>query len=162
MRLSRALYFGLLAILIIRFVMQFFSLPPVVASHFGPGGQPDGWMPREAFALVGVLPVVVSLVVVVVAPLLTARLPASMINLPNKEYWLAPERREQAFSKLGAEMEWFGALLIAFFIFTYELVFQANREGTGLAEGPFLLGLAAFFGGVIYSVYRTFKAFAVP
>ncbi|MBK6690258.1 MAG: DUF1648 domain-containing protein [Deltaproteobacteria bacterium] len=162
MRLSRALYFGLLGLLILRFVTHLSSLPPVVASHFGPGGQPDGWMSRGVFAVFGLLPVVVSLIVVVAAPLMTARLPASMINLPNKDYWLTPERRAQAFSKLAAEMEWFGAGLVAFFIFTYELVFIANQNGAPLAEGPFLVGLLVFFAGAIYSVYRTFKAFEVP
>ncbi len=162
MRLSRILYLGLLALMILRFATLYSSLPLVVASHFGPGGQPDAWMPREVFAWSALLPVLVSLVVVVVAPLLTAHLPASIINLPNKDYWLVPERKAQAVAKLAAEMEWFGVLLIAFFIFTYELVFRANRDGTALAEGPFLVGLAVFFAGAIYSLYRTFKTFAVP
>lgn len=162
MRLSQGLYFGLLGAMVLRFATQLSSLPPVVASHFGPGGQPDGWMSRGVFAGFGLLPVIVSLIVVVGAPHLTSRLPTSMINLPNKEFWLAPERRGLALSKLAEQMEWFGALLVAFFIFTYELVFLANQRGTALAEGPFLVGLAVFFAGAIYSVYRTFRAFALP
>lgn len=162
MRLSQGLYFGLLGAMVLRFATQIASLPPVVASHFGPGGQPDGWMSRGIFAVFGLLPVIVSLIVVVGAPRLTSRLPISMINLPNKDYWLAPERRALGLTKLAGQMEWFGALLVAFFIFTYELVFQANRGGTALAEGPFLVGLALFFAGTIYSVYRTFRAFAMP
>lgn len=162
MRTSTVTLLGLLALFVVRFFMQLSGMPEVVASHFGPGGQPDGWMSRSVFAVFGALPVLVAAIVGFLAPAMTARMPTHLINLPHREYWLAPERRAQALGKLRTYLEWTAAGLVAFFIFTYELVFAANRSHTGLAEGPFIAGLVIFMGSVLYSVVRLFRQFALP
>lgn len=46
---------------------------------------------------------------------LVRRLPPALINLPNKDYWLAPERREATLRLLGDHMRWLGLMLLLLF-----------------------------------------------
>ncbi len=102
------------------------SLPTIVASHFAVGGDADGFMPRNAY--LGLM-----LAVTVMLPLLMAVglglvrfIPARFVNLPNREYWLAPERATETFAFLQSHGRSFAALLMAFLCFVHWLVVQAN------------------------------------
>src|SRR5688572_25688071 len=108
MRPSRVALLVTLVAAALRFATHVGRLPPVVASHFGPSGEPDAWMSRGAFACFTLLPLGVVLIVSFLAPLLVEKLPPALINLPNKEYWLTPERRSEATLRFRAYMEWFG------------------------------------------------------
>lgn len=81
-------------------------LPDTVASHFGPGGEPDGWSSKTGF-LVGYGGVVaLTTAPFLVLPWLLPRIPESLVNLPHKAYWLAPERREETFRTISAWLLW--------------------------------------------------------
>jgi uncharacterized membrane protein len=162
MRPSRIVFATLLLAATLRFFMLYPRLPPIVASHFGPDGRANGWMTKEGFALFSLIPLGVALIVALFAPLLAARLPARLINLPNKEYWLAPERKAATVEVLYEHMEWLGCALLALFIFIYELVFAANMRGTGLANGPFTAGLVGFLVFVAMWLIRFNRRFALP
>ena len=104
-------------------------LPARVASHFDATGAANGWMsPSGLFgfhaALLGIL-----LLVFTVLPRLVRYLPAASINLPNRDYWLAPERRE---TTLGRIEDWTAALglaAITVIALLEELVVRANLPG---------------------------------
>jgi uncharacterized membrane protein len=69
-------------------------LPSPIPSHFDANGQIDGEMGKTSFY---VLMGLVELMFLVGFPLLGMAMkyiPNSLINLPNKEFWLAPERRD--------------------------------------------------------------------
>lgn len=161
-RSSRALFFVLLGVVLIGFWVRFADLPPMVASHFGANGKPDGWMSRGGFAWFSLLPLFVVLIVTFVAPVMVAKLPPSRVNFPNKDYWLAPERKEEAIGRFAARMEWFGVVLLAFIAFVYELVFEANAARRGLANGPFLIALVAFLLFALVWIVSMYRAFALP
>lgn len=133
-----------------------------MASHFGAGGAPNGWMSRSSFAWFSILPVSVVLFVTFIVPLLVAKLPPSLINLPNKDYWLAPERKDEAMRRFGVRMEWLGVLLLAFLAIVYELVFQANLTRTGLANGPFIVALVAYLLLNVLWIVSLIRAFSLP
>ena len=69
------------------------DLPPVVASHFGPGGTADGFMGKGAYTAFMLAFVVVVPALVAGSTLLVGVLPTTLINLPHREYWLATQRR---------------------------------------------------------------------
>jgi hypothetical protein len=61
------------------------QLPERVASHFGLGGHPDGWMGRSFYlGFVGLLPLAFALLFEGVARLVHV-LPARLINIPRRE-----------------------------------------------------------------------------
>jgi hypothetical protein len=102
------------------------ALPGTVASHFGAGGLPNGAMSREGY-------VAIMIAVAVGLPLLvlgfTAWLPRispRTINIPNRDYWLAPERRATTFAYLTAHACWMGIALAAFVTALHLIIINAN------------------------------------
>lgn len=122
------------------------SLPPVVASHFGSNGAADGFMPRDTY-------VAMMLVIAVGLPLLIAFLPGALasrggknLNIPHREYWLAPERRENTITFLRLHGQWFAAALALFLGHVHWLVVQANMlRPPQLSTFGMVAGLVAFF-----------------
>ena len=53
----------------------------------------------------------------------------STLNLSNKEFWLAPQRRAQTFAAVRNYFEWFAVPLLALFIGINQLVYRANLTG---------------------------------
>lgn len=70
--------------------------PAVVPVHFGPSGVPDRWgSPLEVLVVQGCV-IGLTTLLFGALPQVIRHGPSTLINLPNKEYWLAPERREVA------------------------------------------------------------------
>jgi serine/threonine-protein kinase len=121
------------------------SLPPVVASHFGASGAANGFMSRSVY--LGFMLAVVVLVPTLVAlsGQLARLLPASFVNLPNRTYWLAPERRDSTATELAKLSLFPACLILVFLCFVHWWVVQANlSRSRQLAAVPFWLGLALF------------------
>jgi uncharacterized membrane protein len=105
------------------------ELPDRMASKFGPTGQPSGWETKSDFFTVIFIIVVVCAFVSFVLPRVLALLPPQMVNLPNKHYWLAPERREETTRVMAAHMAWFGCGLLFVLLDVTSLAINANRPG---------------------------------
>lgn len=132
------------------------SLPPLVASHFGAGGAANGFMTRAFYtrfmvAFVIGLPALLALVTWYAVGNSKARL-----NVPNRDYWLAPERRAATVAFLRSGVLWFGVLLVSFLCFAHELVVLANGvQPPQLSGSWFIGGLVAFFV-VLFVAVRAF------
>ncbi|MDA8140963.1 MAG: hypothetical protein M0036_20130 [Desulfobacteraceae bacterium] len=121
------------------------DLPPLVASHFGGSGFANGFMPHTVY--VGfMLAFVIGLPVVAVAlTWLVLGNPKARINVPNRDYWLAPERRAETVSHLRTSLLWFGVLLLSFLCYAHWQVVLANgRQPAKLANSWFIGGLVVF------------------
>jgi len=125
------------------------ELPARVASHFDILGRPNGWMSRETCVgfTVGLGIFMPALVVGAMAG--ADRIPVSFINLPHRDYWLAPERRRETSSLLLLYALWFACLNVLFVTGLHGLIVQANLPGQGqhlsgigitLVAGGFLAG----------------------
>jgi len=121
------------------------SLPAVVASHFGPAGVADGFMPREAYLrLMGLISVAVPLLIAFCNNLLRV-IPSNMINLPNRDYWLAPERKEETYAFFHNHGIVFSVIIAAFFCFVHWSVTRANRLiPPHLSQSFFFISLGFF------------------
>jgi hypothetical protein len=125
------------------------KLPLHVASHFDAKGLPDGWMPRTMFVkFMGVFGFLFPVFIVGINFVLRY-LPAKAFNMPNRNYWMAPERRQQTFQFLLMHSFWLAFFAVLFVGFIYFLVVKANLavpvrlqlKPLMLATGSFLLGL---------------------
>jgi hypothetical protein len=107
-------------------------------------------MPRAAYlrlmvALVVCLPLLIALLTSI-----TSLLPVRFINLPNREYWLAPERQADSLAYLRAHGMRFGVLLVVFLCFVHWLVVRANAQSPALfPESMFFAGMAVFLLGLV-------------
>lgn len=124
------------------------QLPERMATHFGVDGTPNGWMSRNSAALFQcALQVLLPLLFAGIAWVLP-RFPNSMINLPNREYWLAPERRDGALAHMATMLLAVGLACSIFIAAIAHLVFEANRNNAPLASGPFLILFVCFLSTV--------------
>jgi len=138
-------------------------LPYPVAVHFDASGAPNGWMPPPVFVAFHLALLAVTSAVFLGAPRMLRRLPDRLINLPRRDYWLAPERREATIARLGERLAGLGAAVIAFLAFGEELVLRANLYAGGhLASRALAAGVALFLGYIGVWVVGLWRAFRAP
>lgn len=129
------------------------SLPERVASHFNAAGEPNGWMSKNAFFAFEIVLYGLVVGLILLVPLGLRRLPVRFINLPNRDYWLAPERRAQTVQTLADKTGMFLLALLPLLIAMNQLVFRANVRRENLSPASWIV-LAAF---VLFTVTWTFK-----
>ncbi|TAH41296.1 MAG: DUF1648 domain-containing protein [Gammaproteobacteria bacterium] len=127
-------------------VISAWSLPDPVASHFGGEGLANGFMSRGAYtALMAVLAGGIPLLLAG-SMIAAIKLSGDKINLPNREYWLAPERRGETMTWLIRHTHRFALALLVFMCCVHWLVLRANAlQPPRLEESWFIGGLLAFF-----------------
>jgi uncharacterized membrane protein len=144
MRPSRALILLLVALALLQTARYAPLLPDPVASHFNAAGQPNDWMSRAAFLAFNLLTLLGMAALFLFLPPLVARLPDAWINMPHKEYWLAPERRSQTLDTMTRWMEWLGAATIALLLAITQLTIEANITGGGQLDETVAILTAAY------------------
>jgi hypothetical protein len=138
-------------------------LPEQVAGHFDGGGAADGWSSRETF-LLGYAGTVALLAVLLggLAALLP-RLPAGAFNLPDRDYWLAPERAAVTRLRVADWLLEYGAVTVLFMAAVFHLSVRANLGDGEPRLGPaFGLLVAAYLAGTGVAVIRLLLAFRRP
>lgn len=153
----------LLALAAIFIVATGDKLPSTVASHFGAGGRADGFMSRDGYvAFMAAITVGVPLLIAL-GGLLARLLPTGLVNLPNKDYWLAPERRDAALATLERWLVAFAGALAFFLCYVHWLVVEANAATPPrLPETPFIAGLAIFIAAALGWSIAFYSRFAAP
>jgi uncharacterized membrane protein len=144
-------------------LMHYYPLMPGrMATHFGASLAADGWSAKQSFFTTYVLVEVGMLIVLIVPVLLSKRLPVSMINSPNRDYWFAPERREATWFEVSVFAFWMAALTLGFMIVVAEATFRANlASAAGPALGSyFFWGLGIYVAAVAVGSIRFFWRFA--
>lgn len=139
------------------------ELPGVVASHFNGRGAPNGWQTKQAFFTVFVgVTALCALFGFGMASLIGA-MPARLVNLPNKQYWLTTERREETLEWLKAYFGWFACALYLLMIVVYDYAAQSNLHPDhppGTAR--LVYTLVVFLAFVIVWLVRIFTRFGEP
>lgn len=123
------------------------GLPETTASHFASGGQANGFMSRWAYmtlmsGLTAGIPLLLAGSVIA-----AMKVSGGKISLPNREYWLAPERQAASVDWLIRHTRMFAMVLLVFLCYVHWLVVRANAlQPPRLEESLFIGGLVAFFG----------------
>lgn len=136
-RLPKIVYFLMLAMGVLQWMHAYPQLPERMASHFDAYGRPNGWQPKETFFLVMGVVIFMTGAIGFLIPRAIAAAPAGLINLPRKDYWLAPERREETLSFLRAHMEWLACGLLFVLLYATSQAINANlpEHGSFGAQG---------------------------
>lgn len=133
-------------------------LPERIPVHFDLAMQPDRWAAKNTAFL---LHLGITLFFALLFHLMNwifYKIPDSWINLPHKDYWLAPERKKQTFDALTTFFIWLGNVTMLFVTIVFNLTYQANfaYDQSGhkfwFAFGFFLLTIG-------YMVFHLFKRF---
>jgi hypothetical protein len=120
-------------------------LPVRVATHFGLGGQPNGWMTRGSLVLFTLgfaigLPILLHLTF-----LLIRRLAGAGFNIPHRDHWLAPERRDATLAHVQYWFSWIICVLVAFFAGVHYVIVDANSRHPVALSLPLLGATVASF-----------------
>lgn len=161
---SRALWLmGALSVLmVVRAMIVWPELPPIMASHFDARGVPNGFQTRAAFMgiIFGVQAVMIVSFGVVAA--LMHRIPPRLINMPHRDYWLADDRVHEAIAILSTWTAWFGTGTFALTFGVFELALQANLTRTALDSTLMWLLLGGYFVGVGVAIVRLHASLKPP
>ncbi|MBB1057245.1 DUF1648 domain-containing protein [Dietzia sp. B19] len=139
-------------------VWQVMVLPERVPTHFGAGGEPDGWSSKGgALAFSALLPLLMVLPLPLLTTLIVLRAP-ELINGPRKEWWTATAPRLRRFERLVREDLWLIvvvtlALLVAMQV---GIVIAVEAPGQRLPEGLLFGGMALFGVGLVAVLLRMY------
>jgi uncharacterized membrane protein len=158
MRRSRLFLLGLVLVSLVEAARQWNSAPGRVPSHFDAAGRPNAWSSRDEFFFLQVGVTLGIAALFIGLPWLLRSTPASLINLPNKSYWLAPERREETMDRLVSYFDVFASATVLLLLVVFELTSLASRGG-GLSTNyflPVLVSYLVFSAGWTVALIRTF------
>lgn len=85
-------------------------LPERIATHVDFTGNPNGWS-SPVMLLVELACLTATFVAAFLAASRIADIPPALMNLPNRDYWLANERLENTMAAVKRWMQWFLALI---------------------------------------------------
>jgi uncharacterized membrane protein len=161
-RVTWTVFITLLAFAILFVVSTVSQLPPMVASHFDAAGQANAFMSRSGYTRF-VLCLVLGLPLAVVAILTAVYSRASDLKLPNRDYWLAPQRIDRTRAFLVAHGVWFGSLLVVLACFVHWLELTANRaQPPHLSNSMFAAVMIAFLLATAVWIVALTVAFRRP
>ena len=107
-RIPNGLFFAIVLAAIAQCVHDFPLLPDRLASHFGASGMPNGWMTKPQFFITYAVVLLPAFIVEFWVHRKVAKTPEAKLRLPNKEYWLAAERRAETLAYFEIFFAWFG------------------------------------------------------
>ncbi|MFM8324583.1 MAG: DUF1648 domain-containing protein [Pirellulaceae bacterium] len=125
-------------------------LPEQVAIHFNASGKADSSASKShaTFLMLGLQIFLPSFLLL--TSQLSRSLPIQWINLPHREYWLAPERREATLASMEQCLWWIAMATCLWILVVNHLTFVANLSGENLNLMPFLVGLVTYMAIVFY------------
>lgn len=160
MNIPRAILSFLFSLFLCQIVYYYANLPEKVAVHFNAFGEPDNWASKRSYLIFQIILLLFTVILTFGLPRVLKKLPDSAINIPHKDFWLAPERRHQTFSILQKRFEWFGVGLCALLIAINQLVIRANLHDQNLSAASwYILGVFLLFV-IVWSV-RLCKDFKI-
>lgn len=166
MRVDRTPLFVLVVLAVVaagQFATHYPELPQTMAVHFGADGRANGWSDKGAFTVAYAAVEAVILLAAVALALFGDRIPTNALNIPNADYWLAPERRRETLRFTWTRVVWLETATMAFLIAVAEVVFRANRaEGPPALTSNFFVVLAAFVVAIVWQSVSMMLRFRVP
>lgn len=147
-RKDASLYlWALLVILSAAQITHFYpALPLKVASHFNVNGRPDSWMNKSSFVAFHAFIIAAISAMFFLTGFFLRKIPVALLNLPNKDYWLMPEKREDTYSFFQSFLFWFADITLIFFLFLFQNIYLYATNHT------VNLGSSFFYYIIVYLI----------
>ncbi len=146
-----------LALIAVAQSIYFYPLmPDITASHFNSAGNPNGWMKRETLIMfyLGIMAILAAIF------LLIPKFPNLMRNLPNRDYWLSGDRKEESNKYINSSTLRVGIATFVLLIYVMQLVFEFNVNKVPILSGNIVWAVVLYFvflGIWIIKFYRRFR-----
>src|SRR6202142_1216286 len=102
MRFGRIFVVIVLLVCIFETVRLWGLAPAQMESHFDISGNPDSFTTKAQFFGFELQTMLVVIGLGVLAQIFVLITPVEWVNMPHREYWLAPERRDQTVDRLSS------------------------------------------------------------
>lgn len=138
-------------------------LPERIATHFGAAGLPNGFMTRGTYLafMAGVVVGIPTFLSAVIGAAIR-RSPGS-INIPNRDYWLAPPRREATADYLARHTTRLAAGVALFAVALHFVLIHANGLSPPRLESAYMgAPLAGALAGVVLWIVCLWLRFRLP
>ena len=144
-RLTATLFVLTLAACLVELFWAYNQLPERVHAHFSSwlhlGGEGPRWI---LVAICGAIPVLIA-IAALISIRLVKRQPDKLVQIPNRDYWMSPIRRDRTLDLIASRIYLLGAVkFVADGVFIYAAV-RANLAGTSELNSRLLLFLACGF-----------------
>ncbi len=132
------------------------KLPDSVASHFDFEGNANGFSPKRNHSLVMACLQVGFGVFFWVLVLVLKYIPPQLVNLPNRDYWLAPERRKETIHEMNGGLLGF-AIATQIFLVALNHLTTLHNLGTPAMHWfwPVFIGYGCYVRPMQKSVQKT-------
>lgn len=159
---TKLVLFALIGIFAAQIAFYYPVLGETVATHFDTFGRPNGIMSKQSFLIFEIALLILIVGEALLIPFVVQKLPVSVINIPNRDHWLAEERRAGTFDGIRTMFEALGVVMVAFFIAVNQIVFRANVMRENLPTWMFLTVFAVFVAAMIVWLVRFVRRFRIP
>jgi len=154
----RTVFITLIIVAIAQILYYYPRIPDVVASHFDGLGDPNGWSSKAVFFSIYAAILLLTVFIFLILPQRTGK-NKLWKKLPDKEYWLAPERYDATMAFIQAHFLLFGIVNMLLAMFTIQLVIQANLTEQPRLHSAIVWALLLYFGFVIVWLVRFYAKF---
>jgi uncharacterized membrane protein len=145
MKLRHVVLVAIVMCALVQAIYYYPRLPERIALNFDASGHPDGLGTRNEFFAVEGAVVAGMTVLLLLLEWLVPRMPASRVNMPNKDYWLAPERRAATDLMIQRWLSAFLLLSLGFLVYVIQLAILVNVTGdNAYMSVPMWAGLGVF------------------
>lgn len=152
----------LLALGMAQLTVYYPQLPETMSIHFNRDGLANGWSSREVYFSIQIGLLVTLTLFAAFAPLWGLR-PGIKFRLPNRDYWLARERKEQTMAWIENSYRKLFLLSMILMLLVSEQVLRANlSQPVHLDSTLFLVGLGLYFLVIAVWLFRLFRRFRRP
>jgi len=141
------LLWGLAVLAMFQTINFYPQLPEIVASHFDGNGAPNGWSSKLVFFAIYFGALAVTLIVFIGLPNWSVNRKAANVNMPKKDYWFHPLRREATLEFIKIQFLWLGVAHMLLALVVVQMVIKVN-----LATQP-SLGSGIYWALAAYVVF---------
>lgn len=152
----------ILALGMVQLAVYYPQLPETMSVHFNKDGLANGWSSREVYFSIQIGLLVMLTGIAAFAPLWSLR-PGMKFRLPNREYWLAEERKEATMAWIENSYRKLFLLSMILMLLVSEQVLRANlSQPVRLDSTLFLIALGIYFLIIAAWLIRLFRRFRRP
>lgn len=134
------IYIFFIGVAVSQAIYYYPMMPDPMATHFGFGGKANGWMSKDGFFVFETVIFLITSLSFIVMPWLFQKFKVrKSINLPNRDYWLAPERIDAFYEYFRESFGWFGVATLTLLIGVLQLTFTANLQADPVLDNNIFL-----------------------
>lgn len=152
--LSFYAFIFLMGIALAQAIYYFPVMPDPMASHFDFNGEANGYMSKSGFFVFEAGLFLMMTVSFLIMPWAFEKYKVKAgINLPNKDYWLAPARADYFYAYFRQSFCRFGIVTLLLLIGVMQMTFAANMQANPVLDnGKFLV---LFIGYLLFTAIWT-------